>query len=267
MLPLIIADFDDNNEITRWTFVNSKAEQSAEHAVSGNKSFKVNFHPSKEASAVKIEEYFKKDKTVTDWSNYETLHFNIFNPDNGSSRLILQVKDNKGKKTKIDLSLRPQADNKFDVELSRIGAEINLANISQLNFFTWDNKQERTYYFDNIMLLPEGNPKEPKKSIFDTAFLPAQNEKVYATGDYFEFPKATWLKENSEGNTNFIEIPLILKSSESLVSCEIPFSGGVPFPRGELLSLDNLVLVDSAGKFVPFQSKVLSRWPDKSIKW
>lgn len=47
-----------------------------------------------------------------------------------------------------------------------------------------------------------------------------------------------------------------------------PVSSGVPFPPGELGSVDHLSLYDGDdGQHKPLQAEVLSRWPDNSIQW
>jgi len=46
-----------------------------------------------------------------------------------------------------------------------------------------------------------------------------------------------------------------------------PAGLGFPFAKGELRDLSSLVVSSPEGKPVPVQSKVLSRWPDGSIRW
>lgn len=45
-----------------------------------------------------------------------------------------------------------------------------------------------------------------------------------------------------------------------------PLSAGVPFPKGYLRDVADIGLAD-AGKALPVQSRVLSRWPDGSVRW
>ncbi len=56
--PLLIADFNNPEDLNKWSFNNTKAELSSEHAIKGKKSLKITFLPSNEASAAKIEKYF-----------------------------------------------------------------------------------------------------------------------------------------------------------------------------------------------------------------
>jgi hypothetical protein len=52
-----------------------------------------------------------------------------------------------------------------------------------------------------------------------------------------------------------------------LSSIRWPVSGGIPFPRGHLLSPRNVRLLDPGGTEREIQTEVLSPWPDGSIRW
>jgi hypothetical protein len=42
---------------------------------------------------------------------------------------------------------------------------------------------------------------------------------------------------------------------------------GIPFPRGLLETADEFEVVDASGRLLPHQARVLTRWPDATIKW
>lgn len=46
-----------------------------------------------------------------------------------------------------------------------------------------------------------------------------------------------------------------------------PITSGVPFGRGELGDAEHVRLVDAAGREVPLQAKVATRWSDGSVQW
>jgi hypothetical protein len=46
-----------------------------------------------------------------------------------------------------------------------------------------------------------------------------------------------------------------------------PISGGIPLPKGHLISAAHARVVDGGGKEVPAQCSVLATWPDSSIRW
>lgn len=259
--PLILSDFEDPGDLEKWNSNNASIELSSEHATSGNYSTKITFMPATGASAVKIEKYFEKNKSIANWSGYEVLTFDIFNPNPKSERMILQIRDTKGRKTKINLQLAPKVNNIMVIDIARLWGNLKPSGISQLNLFLWGNKNNKVFYLDNVKLLPEAALEKKNKNILDTEFIPKAGEKIYATGDYLAFNRSKWLKADA------VEIPLIINNYLSLNMSNLYFSGGVPFGLGELKTLSNLELADDQGNIIPFQAKILSRWTDKTIKW
>ena len=61
-------------------------------------------------------------------------------------------------------------------------------------------------------------------------------------------------------------IPLRVDEPTDLARSAWPVSSGVPFPPGELSSVDHLRLFRD-NRQLPLQAEVLSRWPDNSIQW
>jgi hypothetical protein len=47
----------------------------------------------------------------------------------------------------------------------------------------------------------------------------------------------------------------------------VPITVGVPFPRGDLLSVEGLQLRSPSGDSVPLQYRGLARWSDESVQW
>jgi len=264
---LVLCDFEDSSDLKKWKLDNSKIELNSEHATSGKQSVKIYLQSSGGASGLKIEDFFEKNKTMTNWAGYEVLSFDIFNPNNNPERIILQFKDKKNKRMKLNMRLNPNTNNHIEINISELQGKLNPAEIIQFNLFLWENKQTKVFYLDNIRLLPASAFEKEKKDILDADFLPRRDEKIYATGDYFAFDNSNWLKEDKTNNISFVEIPLGIRNPLSIDCKDLPFSGGIPFPRGQLKSLEQLELVDNQGSNIPFQSKILSLWPDKSIKW
>jgi len=264
---LVLCDFEDSSDLKKWKLDSSKIELNSEHATSGKQSVKIYLQPSGGASGLKIEDFFEKNKTMTNWAGYEVLSFDIFNPNNNPERMILQLKDKKNKRMKLNMRLNPNANNHIEINISELQGKLNSSEIIQFNLFLWENKQNKVFYLDNIRLLPAYAFEKEKKDILDSNFLPRRDEKIYATGDYFAFDTSSWLKEDRLNNISFVEIPLGIRNHLFADGKDLPFSGGIPFPRGQLKSLEQLELVDNQGSNIPFQSKILSLWPDKSIKW
>lgn len=264
---LPICDFEQGSDLNIWKAANAKIELTTEHAVSGRHAAKIVIKPASGASGVKIEDYFEKHKDLADWSRYEVLAFDMFNPNSEKERVILQIKDKNEERAKINLSLEPNVNNHIEIDIAQLRRSIKPDNISQFNLFIWDNKTEKTFYLDNLRLLPAANFEKQNKSIMDAAFIPVPTDKIYATGDYFSFNKNKWLKTDTARNINFIQIPLLIDYPDKTSADGVFLSGGIPFPPAEIYSADNLELVDENVDKIHFQFKILSYWPDKSIKW
>ena len=265
--PLVISDFESQLDLEKWNYSAADMELSAEHIKSGKSSAKITFQPSGNASAVKIDKYFEKNTGLANWSSYEVLSFDIFNPNPKTEKMILQIKDQKQRKVKINLELLANSNNHIEIDIRSLWDKLNPAKISQLNLFLWGNRNVKSFYLDNLKLLPAATFEKKSINITSSEFLPQKGEKIYATGDYFAFERAKWVKTDLSTGKTFVEVPLTINNYLPYNIAGTYFSGGIPFGRQELDSLDNLELVDNQSIPLPFQAKILSRWPDKSIKW
>lgn len=63
-----------------------------------------------------------------------------------------------------------------------------------------------------------------------------------------------------------VNISLNLKETKGIDRIDEPISFGVPLKKGLLDYTDDLCIADGKNK-LNLQSKALSHWPDKSIKW
>ncbi|MFC1709910.1 beta-L-arabinofuranosidase domain-containing protein [Candidatus Omnitrophota bacterium] len=264
---LVICDFESADDFKRWKANSANVELTNEHVSSGKQSAKITFQPSNGASEVKMEDYFAKNKRMRNWAGYETLSFDIFNPYNDAQRIILQIKDKKSKRKKINLNLQANMNNSIKIDISELGGSLLLTDIIQINLFLWKNNKIKEFYLDNIRLLPFAALEKQNKNIMNVDFIPKQEEEAYLTGDYFSFDSSKWLKIDKEENIDFIEFPIAIRNYLSFDLKDLNSSGGIPFPRGQLSSLNNLELTDGKNNKIQFQAKILSRWPDDSIKW
>ncbi|MDD5596249.1 MAG: hypothetical protein PHY94_08435, partial [Candidatus Omnitrophica bacterium] len=264
---LTLLDFETPADLTKLYLENTKTELSFEHPTSGKSSAKLVYLPANGISSVGIKKYFEKEKKLSDWSHYDILAFDVFNPGSSRERIILQIKDDQNDSVKIGLNLDPAVNNHVEVDVSRLWDNLDPSKIVQFNLFLWDNRSEKVFYLDNIRLLPAAIAGRANVNIADEKFIPKAGEHVYAVGDYFAFDAGKWTRKDNNSGVSFIEFPLILAGYPNEKEITVPFTGGIPFARGQLFSLGRLILVDADGRIVPFQAKITAKWPDLSIKW
>jgi len=64
-----------------------------------------------------------------------------------------------------------------------------------------------------------------------------------------------------------LEVPLTVKDYADIDRTNDPVTTGIPLPQGMMQNEQALKIADAKGRLVPAQFRVLSRWPDGSIKW
>lgn len=70
------------------------------------------------------------------------------------------------------------------------------------------------------------------------------------------------------GTVKKARVPLHIRNpQDSSPAGVFPVTSGVPFPQGALGSDLHVRLLDPQGRQAPFQTEVLARWPDGSVKW
>ena len=96
----IICDFEQDSELTTWKRGAAEISSSTIGATSGTKAVKIDFQPSKEASGIWVSRLFEENRRLANWEGYESLNLDIFNPQDQTLRVIIQLKDRKGKGTR-----------------------------------------------------------------------------------------------------------------------------------------------------------------------
>jgi len=266
--PLTLFDFETPADTGKWSVSRAAIDLSLEHPASGASCAKITFLPSGAASSIRLDTYFEKNKALQDWSRYEVITFDIFNPSSTTERIILQIKDTNDDKIKRDLYLEPNTNNHIEVDISELWGALKPSHLNQFNLFLWDNKATKVFYLDNLRLLPSAMLEKKNINIASEEYLPKPQEKIYAIEDYFAFNDLKWKKTDPQTNTAYVAIPLMLsKNYLPSVPVNLPICGGIPLGKGQLYTIENLELVDSQGVQIPAQTKIMATWPDKSIKW
>ncbi|NOZ22658.1 MAG: hypothetical protein GXP25_16395 [Planctomycetes bacterium] len=105
-------------------------------------------------------------------------------------------------------------------------------------------EEGKTYHFRVVGVDPKGNRIESK-----------------------DFTFATTRPAPFIGNVKHGQLALTFKNDLDVDYVSWPVTSGIPFPKGALGSDENIRVLDPKGAEVPLQTKVLARWPDRSIKW
>ena len=71
----------------------------------------------------------------------------------------------------------------------------------------------------------------------------------------------------SSKSSSGLSIPVIVNEPSGAARTGEGLHSGIPFPRGQVKSPDDLILVDPQGKPVPVQYESLSKWDDGSLRW
>jgi hypothetical protein len=64
-----------------------------------------------------------------------------------------------------------------------------------------------------------------------------------------------------------IHFPIHFEENKGFSRKNEPVTFGVPFPKGSIFEVSELLLLDQRKKLIPHQAAVLSKWSDESIKW
>ncbi len=150
----VFADFESVGDFSLWKTEAAYLQVAQENFSEGSHSVKISYHNNTRLSSVTMESYFNSRYALSDWSGYRALAFYLFNPQDTRERIIIQIKDRRGKRFKEDLVMDPERGTNFVLDLDRIRKEIDIHRIEHINFFVWDSKEEKEFFLDHLRLLP-----------------------------------------------------------------------------------------------------------------
>ncbi len=150
----VFADFESVGDFSLWKTEAAYLEVAQENFSQGSHSVKISYHNNTRLSAVTMESYFNSRYALSDWSGYRALAFYLYNPQETRERIIIQIKDRRGKRYKEDLVMDPDRGTNFVLDLDRIRKEIDIHRIEHINLFVWDSKEEKEFFLDHLRLLP-----------------------------------------------------------------------------------------------------------------
>ncbi|MBI1977231.1 MAG: glycoside hydrolase family 127 protein [Candidatus Omnitrophica bacterium] len=248
----VLANFEKSSDFGMWKRIKSKVEPSP-NILEGSASAKVTLYGGGEFSGMTIDELVRSRIKITDWSVFDRLQFQIFNPNEQPLSLSILVTDLWGQKFQRDVTIQPHVRELISVLTSDISGAINIHKIDQLSIVRWSTPSDVEFLIDDMLLTPASFPQGASgQTFFDYGFA---KRKPY------------WMYFDQQTNQGVIRAPFIVRN-ETYAPCLLcPVEGGIPFPLGELRDVTNVRVQNAQGEDVPFQSRILGRWPDGSIKW
>ncbi len=101
-------------------------------------------------------------------------------------------------------------------------------------------------YFDYVRLLPAVNKSENQRLFAAARKKPAQL---------------------SRGKAEETKVPVTIDAPGFAGATFWPARCGLPVPQGELISAENIAVLDHDGRPIPSQNRITARWPDGSARW
>ena len=104
--------------------------------------------------------------------------------------------------------------------------------------------RDKTYHYRIIAETPDGDRVDTPILTFNTTPIPPVETKVARK-----------------------QVPLTLENGIPYPRCGWPVTSGIPFPKGELASTEQIRILNPDGAEIPSQAAPLTKWLDGSIKW
>lgn len=170
---LLLGDFEQDEELSkRWESNGVIVSPTTEYATSGRLGAKLVFRMPPAAPAFMLEDYFSAHPEHANWTSYRYLAFDVSNPEAEALRLVLQLKDAKDRRYKQNLSIPPRQSKTFSVYLPGLAGQVDLQQVTQLNFFMWKPRGEHVLLLDRVRLL-HGEPGQAEPASAPTASSPS----------------------------------------------------------------------------------------------
>ena len=246
---LMLSDFETPEELQKWRYEDVVLYQSNQFVSNGSHSGKVEFLANLGSAPKLFLQYFPKR-----WSNFEALNFEIYNPSESKTRVILQIKDRNENRFKYDLFLEPQQWNKFSIPIDKMSDKINIKKIVDLNFFRWKPSQNEIVYIDDVKLITS----QYEEKVFATPPQTQQKIKDISSQSEYEITKTNY----TQGDAVTFRVINPNKISISNTPC----TGIIEFPSGKVYEKSVLLLKEPSGKDIPYQIKANTTWNDGSFR-
>lgn len=250
----VFSNFEKATDIDSWNLISTSMKSTTRYAWEGSSSAQVTYFAGTELAVVTIDDLGRGSKRPSNWSSYGALQFTLFHPGKTKEPLTFLVTDLWGKQYEETLSIPGGRWTQFVISTSKMAASLNIEKINQLSISRRATDKTLDVYIDDIRLVP-----------LTQASVGANTEKMMDYG--FLKQRPAWTIKDPQGKLEIVRVPFILRNETSAFCHLCPTQGGIPLPMGELRDLSNHLIRNAQGEEIPFQSRVLAYWPDRSVKW
>lgn len=261
----VLTDLESEENLKAWYPIGVVLERSDRFPSQGKYTAKATFLSREKHSIIVLDDLLKSRMGGRDWRRYKSLAFTLYAPVKEDARISLQITDVWGDQYRETLKFPGGQGVAFDIPIEKIGGVISLSKIDAVAFVLQDEKEDREFYLDDLRLTARGeedNAAAPLKPVEGLGRHPV-NFMDYG----FAQRKPAWTLGQAGPMKDIIRIPFMARN-ETPVPCRVcSVEGGMPFPKGELQDAKRIRLRDSKGDEIPVQTRVLSEWPDGSVRW
>lgn len=260
----LFSSFEDKRELGAWKAKDAVLEISDRYPADGAHTLRMLFEDRETQPSLILANLLRSRKGGSDWSRYKSLGFTVFSPAETKLSLSVKITDLWGRQYLDTFQLKPGGVF-IEVQVSDLEKLINPAQVDTVVFQFKKGGQSSEVYLDHIRLIQSD---ADEKATQEAAAASAAESGAAPYFDYdFQSRRQAWIYRDPAVQDQLIRIPFGIKN-ESSAACRLcAVEGGIPFPAGEIKSVEHLKLHDASGQLVPFQANVLARWPDDSIKW
>ncbi len=269
----VFSDFEKPGSEKAWMPIGASFESTDRFPSQGARTGHVYFSSKARQSTLILDDLLKSRKGGSDWTGYKSLFFTVFTPVKEEVRLSMQITDLWGKQYREMMKFSGGRGVSISIPLEKIAGVVTLSKIDTLAFSITDEKEDREFYFDDIRLIPKGK-REPfgavsggEASQAQARNVPLEKRKVNFFDYDFKSRKAAWTLGQAGPLKDIVRVPFVVKNETPYPCRFCSVEGALPFPAGELKDLEKMRLHTPKGEEIAFQPRVLSRWPDGSVRW
>jgi hypothetical protein len=248
----MICDFENVKKWDTSPETGFSLKLSTEHVTEGKHSLRV-IYP--------IDSYpsINTKKLAHDWGQYDSLTFDVFNPQDKTLSFTVRLDDENKRRVNIPMPLESGMNN-VSISRQKIAKGIDAGNVWRVVLFLDNPREKVELYFDNMRLVGKKSEDRIAKTA-DRRPQTVDQKPPIEVIEVFETKNVTNTFPTSGIVKAYVTNLTSPKKTDVLVST------GIPFPPGVIFDERNVVISDINGNEILIASKVLARWPqDGSIR-